>query len=112
MNHFSANQIHEADYKTIGCDAKNALPHHDNSIEIIQFWSEGGYFVVRNNVFPITPCSIVVVNAMETHYSNPSNNQKYNRSKLIISSDCFRHICELCGFSALYETIFRQGAFR
>ena len=101
--------IHESHYHAIGYDLKNALPHHDKSIEIIQFWSDGGYFIAKNNIFPIKPGMIVIINALDIHYSNPSNIEKYNRSKLIVSTDCFKRLCDLCALDELYESVVQTG---
>ena len=108
MNHRSS--IYESEYRVVGTDARYALPHHDDSIEIIQTWSDGGYFIVKNNIFPIKPGSIFLINAMETHYSNPVDPDIYNRSKLIVSTDFFRIICNTCGLGAFAdENIFQCG---
>lgn len=112
MQHTFQNIIQESNYRTIGNDIRSALPHHDNSVEIIQFWSDGGYFIVRNNIFPIIPGSIIIVNALETHYSNPANLSKYNRSKLIISTECFNQVCSLCNFSKLSDKLMQNGGIQ
>lgn len=109
MNALLQTLIHESDYRTIGSDSRNAMPHHDNSVEIIQFWSDGGYFITRNNIFPIKPGMIILINAMDIHYSNPSNVDKYNRSKLIISSECFNQICTLCNLNDLILKLIKSG---
>lgn len=106
------NSIYEMEHHVIGTktDARLALPHHDDSIEIIQTWSDGGYFIVKNHIFPIKPGSIILINAMETHYSNPSDPDSYNRSKLIVSTDFFKTICRTCGLSDFAEKhIFQSG---
>ena len=106
------NSIYEAEYHVTGTktDARLALPHHDDSIEIIQTWSDGGYFIIKNHIFPIKPGNIIVINAMETHYSNPANPDTYNRSKLIVSTDFFKTICQTCGLSSFAEEhIFQNG---
>lgn len=90
-------QIYEAEHQITGADPKNALPHHDNSIEIIQTWSDGGFFIIKNNIFPIKPGTLFLINATNTHYSNPSNPSSYNRSKVILSSELFDEITKLCG---------------
>ena len=102
-------QIYELKYQTIGFDCKSARPHHDNSVEILQFWSGDGHFIVRNNIFPILPGSVILVNALETHYSNPANVEKYNRSKIILSTECFQQICALCGFTELLDRLMQRG---
>lgn len=111
MNNFH-NFIHESEYRSIGYDEKSTLPHYDNSIEILQFWSDGGYFIVRNNIFPITPGSIIIVNALETHYSNPSIVTKYNRNKLILSTQCFEQICTLCGLTEFSIKLLNTGGIQ
>lgn len=104
------NSIYESEYHVVGTDARYALPHHDDSIEIIQTWSDGGYFIVKNNIFPIKPGSIFLINAMEIHYSNPSDPDIYNRSKIIVSSNFFKTICHTCGLSSFADTnIFKCG---
>ncbi len=104
------NSIYESEYHLIGTDPRFALPHHDDSIEMIQTWSDGGYFIVKNNIFPIKPGSIFLINAMETHYSNPSDPNVYNRSKLIVSTEFFKIICQTCGLSDYAEkNIFQCG---
>lgn len=109
MDRCKMNYIYELEYQTIGYDLRSAKPHREDCIEILQFWSKGGYFIVRNHIFPIAPGTLLIVNAMETHYSNPSNVDSYNRSKIILSFKRFRQICELCDFSALYEELYRKG---
>lgn len=109
MDRNKMNYIYELEYQNIGYDQRNAKPHRDDCIEILQFWSRGGYFIVRNHIFPITPGALLIVNAMETHYSNPSNVDTYNRSKIILSFKRFRQICELCDFSVLHEELYRKG---
>lgn len=104
------NCIYESEYHIVGTDPRFALPHHDDSIEIIQTWSDGGYFIVKNNIFPIKPGSIFLINAMEIHYSNPSDPNAYNRSKLIVSTEFFRAICQTCGLSDFADkNIFQCG---
>ena len=106
------NSIYEVEHHVIGTksDSRLALPHHDDSIEIIQTWSDGGYFIVKNHIFPIKPGSIILINAMETHYSNPSDPDTYNRSKLIVSTDFFKTICRTCGLLEFAEeNIFQSG---
>ncbi len=104
------NSIYESEYHIMGTDTRYATPHHDDSIEIIQTWSDGGYFIVKNNIFPIKPGTIILINAMEIHYSNPSDPDVYNRSKLIVSTEFFRTICQTCGLTNFSEeNIFQTG---
>ncbi len=104
------NSIYESEYHIVGTDPRYALPHHDDSIEIIQTWSDGGYFIVKNNIFPIKPGSIFLINAMEIHYSNPSAPEAYNRSKLIVSTEFFKTICQTCGLTDFADqNIFQCG---
>ena len=104
------NSIYESEYRMVGTDVRYAIPHHDDSVELIQTWSDGGYFIVKNNIFPIKPGSIFLINAMEIHYSNPSDPNTYNRSKLIVSTEFFKTICQTCGLTDFANTnIFQCG---
>lgn len=102
--------ISESAYRVVGQDNKNYVPHQTHRVEIIQFWSDGGYFISRNKLHSIKPGNIVIINSMELHYSNPSDVEKYNRSKLIVSMDCFKQICSLCNFSRLFEDLMYNGS--
>lgn len=93
------SQIYEAEHQITGADPKNALPHHDDSIEIIQTWSDGGFFIIKNNILPIKPGTLFLINATNTHYSNPSDPRSYNRSKVILASELFEEITKLCGIN-------------
>ena len=90
MDKSKMNYIYELEYQNIGYDLRNAKPHREDCIEMLQFWSKGGYFIVRNHIFPITPGTLLIVNAMETHYSNPSNVDTYNRSRRSWPMRCSR----------------------
>lgn len=85
----------QADYKVQGSDMLNYISHNDKSIEFIQTWSDGGYFIVKNQIFTIAPGSIMIINAIDNHYSNPKNPDTYTRSKLIIPNDLFEKIVSL-----------------
>ena len=90
--------IIESEYKIVGKDPNYGLAHMDNSIEIIQTWSKGGYFIVKDKVLPIEPGNIFLINGVEMHHSNPDNPETYNRSKLIVDYDFFEKICLMIGF--------------
>lgn len=105
------NTILECDYRVKGYDPKNALPHNDNSIEFIQFWSDGGFFMVGNKIIPIKPGLILLIDAVNMHYSNPSVLEKYTRNKIIIPANCFDRICSLCGFEELDKLLKENGFF-
>ena len=57
-------QIYEAEHQITGADPKNALPHHDDSIEIIQTWSDGGFFIIKNN-----PHKVSITRTNHKHYT-------------------------------------------
>ena len=100
------NDILEVAYHTIGSDSKIGKEHFDDSIEIFQFWSSGGYFIAKGNIYPITPGTIVLANAIHPHYSNPTQIDAYNRSKIIISYDLFVQLSKLCGITEYTNKFF------
>lgn len=105
-------QIYEAEHQITGADPKNALPHHDDSIEIIQAWSDGGFFIIKNNIFPIKPGTLFLIDATNTHYSNPSNPVSYNRSKVILSRKLFDELSKICGIDEyINNKLLQHGGF-
>lgn len=101
-----ANDILEVAYHTIGSDSKIGQEHFADSIEIFQFWSSGGYFIVKGNIYPITPGTIVLANAIHPHYSNPTDISSYNRSKIIISYNLFVQLSKICGITEYTDKYF------
>ena len=89
--------LYEAEYRVVGPDPKFAMPHHDDSVEIIQPWSDGGFFIVKHNIFPISPGTLFLIDATNSHYSNPADVTRYSRSKVVIPYSLFRILTQLCG---------------
>ena len=98
--------ILEVAYHTVGSDSKIGQEHFDDSIEIFQFWSSGGHFIAKGNIYPITPGTVVLANAIHPHYSNPTDINTYNRSKIIVSHDLFIQLAKLCGITEYTDKYF------
>ena len=102
--------LYEAEYRVVGPDPMYAMPHHDDSVEIIQPWSDGGFFIVKHNIFPITPGTLFLIDATNSHYSNPADSARYSRSKVIIPYSLFRILTQLCGLDdSLRRPLVEQG---
>lgn len=97
--------ILEVDYKVVGKDMRLCAPHNDLSVEIIQTWSKGGFFMVKDNIFPIDSGSVFIINAIENHFSNPEKIDTYVRSKLIVSKEYFTDLMKVLG---LEDTVWGQ----
>lgn len=95
------HDIFEIDYKVIGQDVRLYTPHNDQSVEIIQTWSKGGHFMVKDNIFPIEAGSIFLINAIENHFSHPQNRNNYTRSKLIVSKTFFIELMDVLGLKEI-----------
>ncbi len=103
--------IEHIDYHYHGRDALYATPHRDESIEIVQFWSEGGYFVVGVNIFRIKPGCLLIADAMQTHYSNPADPDRYERSRMVVSKEFWGELCDICGLgTGTKDGILNSGA--
>ncbi|MBR2615074.1 MAG: AraC family transcriptional regulator [Clostridia bacterium] len=98
--------LQEAEYRLMGSDPKNATPHFADAVELIQTWSEGGYFLVNGRVFPIKPGSLFLIDANNRHYSNPINPARYNRSKVILNAAAWRELLEFCSLSESFSPAF------
>ena len=105
MSQNITQDILEIDYKATGKDMRLYAPHNDLSVEIIQTWSKGGFFMVKDNIFPIDAGSVFLINAIENHFSNPEKTNTYVRNKLIVSKNYFTDLMEVLG---LEDTIWEQ----
>lgn len=97
MSYNIFHDIFEIDYKVVGQDIRLYTPHNDQSVEIIQTWSKGGHFMVKDNIFPIEAGSVFLINAIENHFSHPQNRDSYIRSKLIVSKTFFIELMQILG---------------
>ena len=110
MSHNISRDILEIDYKAVGKDMRLYAPHNDLSVEIIQTWSKGGFFMVKDNIFPIDAGSVFVINAIENHFSNPEKTNTYVRNKLIVSKDYFTDLMQVLGLEAtVWEQLKEHG---
>ena len=105
----TASFLLETGWHVIGPDAKNTVPHREDSIEILQIWSDGGFFVAKNNIFPLKAGMLLIVNANNTHYSIPGNPETYNRSKVILSSQYFQDLLRVCGMESVFTASIEGG---
>lgn len=92
MKHYN-----ETDYHITGGDGRSYHPHNSRDFEIIQTWSDGGYFLINDHIFPIQSGAVYIINAIETHCSNPTDFDRYTRSKIILDSDHFMKLAEAAG---------------
>ena len=103
------NCIFEAEYHATKPDPKLGFPHYEDSIELLQMWSSGGFFSVKGKVYPILPGTLLLVNAAEPHYANPASPTGYSRSKIILSGECFWSLLRLTGLDYLGENLLSDG---
>lgn len=87
----------EADYRVTGVDLRSFKPHNDTAIEIIQTWSNGGHFLISDHIYPIEPGAVYLINAVDTHCSNPTDYNSYTRSKIIVDLEYFNKLIENIG---------------
>lgn len=92
----------ELDYRVTGVDMRSFKPHNDTAIEIIQTWSNGGHFLINDRIFPIEPGAVYLINAVDTHCSNPIDFNSYTRNKIIVNLEYFNRLTETVG---LKETV-------
>ena len=102
--------ISEISYQAVGHDRHTNTPHNDNSIEIIQTMSSGGYFLIRNQLLMIEPGAIFLINAIEPHFSNPSEPDKYMRNKIIINRNYFDELSKFLDLDMYKDNyIYKNG---
>jgi len=100
------NYIFELKYREKGYDKLYKQRHsHDNCYEIIQTWSNDGYMMIKDKLYPITKGSLYLINALELHCSIPKNIDEYERSKIILSNDFIDQILTSSGEKKLIDDL-------
>lgn len=99
----------EVDYHATGRDIRSYQPHNDYAVEILQTWSEGGYFLIKDCIFPIQTAGIYIINGMDTHCSNPSDADQYVRNKFVISHSYFLQAAELLFMEKQTSAVLEKG---
>lgn len=113
MSYNINRDILEIDYKVVGQDIRLYTPHNDQSVEIVQTWSKGGHFMVKDNIFPIEVGSVFLINAIENHFSHPQNRNTYIRNKLIVSKSFFIELMQVLGLKELtWDYLEKHGGLR
>lgn len=68
--------------------------HCHEGCEIMQIWSDGGYVLVDDKLYPMSAGNIYIVNALESHCTNPDTDKPYIRNKITFSLYRLRAILE------------------
>lgn len=104
MNHFL-----ELNYHMTGRDIRSFLPHNDYAVEILQTWSDGGHFLIKDHIFPIQTSGIYIIDAMDTHCSKPADINTYSRNKIIVAQDYFLKVAEAAGLQEQAAHMLKNG---
>lgn len=96
-------------YHGEGRDERSFTPHIDNAVEILQTWSEGGHFLIKDHIYPIQTAGIYLINSIDIHCSNPSDVDSYVRSKIVIDHGYFMDVVRLLGLEEQITPILEQG---
>lgn len=68
--------------------------HYHEGCEIMQIWSDSGYVLVDDKLYPMAEGNIYIVNALESHCTNPCRDKPYIRNKITFSIYRLRAILE------------------
>ncbi len=79
--------FYKGEYHIIGENIKKSPFSKLKVIELVQPWSNDGYFVLNDKIFSIEPGCVFVLNAFETHCVNTPDINKFCRNKIIIDYD-------------------------
>ena len=75
----------------------------------IYFHSDGGSLVTGEKVFPIKKGSLALLTAGTYHYTMPDVPERYDRTKLTVSSPLFSKISELLSKNPEYKNFFGKS---
>lgn len=68
--------------------------HYHSGFEIAQCWSEGGFIMVDDKIYPLCKGHIYIINANLLHYIKPSKGTDYIRNKITFSPSLVWNILE------------------
>lgn len=101
--------ILEAAYRSSRSDVLAGQRHsHSGCYELIQSWSDGGWFMMKEQLYPLTSGTLYLINAVDVHCSNPAGGS-YVRSKLVISSAYLDTLVANAGAPELLESLFHRS---
>ena len=79
--------FYKGEYHIIGTKNPKRIITSRKIFELIQPWSNDGYFVLTDKIYSIEPGCIFLLNAFETHCVNTPDINKFCRNKIIIDLD-------------------------
>ena len=99
----------QAYWHLVGKDRLAKTKHaHETIYEIIQPWSEEGYFMIKDRLYPLKAGAMIFVDGSGSHCSVPKDPARYVRNKLIVSSLFLQEMCALAGAMNLLNTLFNR----
>lgn len=90
-----AQKYLDTEYRLTGYDPKVNKNHSHEGFEILQTWSNEGYILVKDKVYPMVEGAIYIINSIESHSTNPKDVQKYTRSKITFLPSHMQKIVDL-----------------
>ena len=101
----------EAVYRQMGRVPLVLHRHADgDSIELIQVWSGGGSALIGGQSYPLTPGTLLFIDAAEIHALNPQQEAQYCRNKLILCKSAFLHVLQTVDGTRLFDVFAGGGA--
>lgn len=101
--------ILEAAYRSNRSDVLAGQRHsHSGCYELIQSWSDGGWFMMKEQLYPLSSGTVYLVNAVDVHCSIPVEGS-YIRSKLVVSSTYLDDLAANAGAQELMEPLFHRN---
>lgn len=92
-----ARKFINIEYHLSGNDPVLHKNHNHEGLEIIQTWTNDGYVLVKDKVYPMLEGAIYIINGIELHSTNPADIQKYTRSKITFSPSHLGKIIDAMG---------------
>jgi AraC-like DNA-binding protein len=95
-----------ADYHVVGRDSLVMHMHSHAGFELIQTWSNDGFVLVGNKIYPMKCGALYIINGAESHCTNPLQPENYERSKIAFSQDIVIHFLSQLGQTTLLDFFF------
>lgn len=100
LNNFTDIGYHARDTPAVSTGV-----HRHKGYEIIQTWSDSGYVLISDNIYPMKKGNLYIINALQPHCTNQGRNIPYIRSKITFSSYYLRMLLVPIGHLEILDPV-------
>ena len=105
-----SGQISDVDYRLTDTAPESIGYHHHRGFEIMQITDGEGTVLLGDNLYPLKPGALLLINSSTAHCTNPSPHSTYTRNKLTFDPGIIFPLLQSTGSLHLLELFRAAGA--